>query len=159
MNSPLKQSKIKSMITKHMITVMGVLETRVRRKNMFNVWTRLNLHQWSFEHNYLTIEQGTIWVLYDTQYISLTVMEVNLKFIHCKITWDSDEFFWKCVYGSYDPVFRREMWRDLLRIGYNLSEPWLIQGNFYSICSNEDKVGGVPINPGATSDFLNLVEV
>lgn len=109
--------------------------------------------------------QGRIWVLYDTTHDNLMVIEQHLQFIHCKITWGEETIFWTCVYGSYNSTVIREMWRELTRIGIDLQAPWLIQGDFNSVSSNEDRIGGIPINKEAASEFqnwilgLNLVEV
>lgn len=164
-NSPLKQSELKTMIAKYKIDVMGVMETRIREENMSEVWGKLNLSNWNLVHNYGMNDQGRIWVLYDTSLICLRVLEVHVQFIHCMITKGNHSFYWTCVYGSYNSLARKELWRELTRIGNQLAEPWLIQGDFNAVCSNEDRIGGNPINEVAADEFqswilnLELVEV
>lgn len=139
LSSPLKQSEIKNMIARNKVVVMGILETRVQKDNFSEVWTKLNLVEWSVEHNY--------WCL------------------HCEIIWGEDVFCWTCIYGSYHLEMRRKLWRDLLKIGSSIKIPWLIQGDFNSVCSNEDRIRRIPINVEAIDDFpnwilgLDLVEV
>lgn len=87
----------------------------------------------------------------------MIVLEVNLQFLHCKISWGTNVIFWICVYGSYDPGIKKELWKELGKIGSALNSPWLIQGDFNSICSNEDKIGRIPINEEAARDFQNWI--
>ncbi|KAH7690124.1 DNase I-like protein [Dioscorea alata] len=155
LNSPLKQSEVKILIARYNIVLIGVLETRVR----------VEIMDWNLKHNYLLCNQGRIWVLYDTRKISLMVIVTGSQFIHFKLTRGNTVFFWTCVYGSYNAEVRRELLRDLARLGSGLNAPWLIQGDFNAICSNEDRVGGAPVNVGAANEFqswilgLDLVEV
>lgn len=123
LNSSLKQSKVKIMIARYKLVVMGVLETRLRTENMDAVWNKIQLHQWKMEHIYSMSDQGRIWVIYDPRQFNLLVLEVNLQFIHCKITMGDFTVYWTCVYGSYNHVIRREMWMKLSRIGNHLIEP------------------------------------
>lgn len=136
---------------------MGVLETRVREENREDVWAKLNLGHWKLEHNYLMSSQGRIWVMYDAKVVTLMVVGKSSQYIHCKVTWGEVIFFWTCVYGSYDFGERRELWRDLTRIGSMLRDPWLIQGDFNAIYSNDDRMGGVPANKEATNEFQNWI--
>lgn len=165
LNSPLKQSELRMLIAKHMVFVLGILETRVKEEHVEEVWPRLNLNEWKMVHNYSLNDQGRIWIMYDTKHIKLLVLEMNSQFIHCQISWGEDVFLWTCVYGSYIPNVRKEMWRELTRIGNNLDAPWLIQGDFNSVSNDADRIGGNLVNKEAASEFqnwilgLNLVEV
>lgn len=153
------------MIAKYKIVLIGILETRVKKEHWVGVWPKMKLNQWNMEHNYTMCDQGRIWVLYDDRAVNLQMLEVHTQFIHCQITWGSEKFLWTCVYGSYNPNEKRDMWRSLLRIGHNLNKPWLIQGDFNAVSCNEDRIGGIPVNEEAAIKFqnwivdLNLIEI
>lgn len=165
LNCSLKQSGITSLITKYKVVVLGILETRIKEGNWCDIWKRFQLPQWSLVHNYSSSDQGRIWIIFDSRRVSITVIEEQMQFIHCKVNLENNVFYWTCVYGSYDLHIRRNLWRDLMRLGKGLSKPWLIQGDFNAVSSNEDRLGGNPVNSEAASDFqdwilgLDLVEV
>lgn len=59
---------------------------------MNEIWKNLHLNQWKMEHNYLLNDLGRLWMLYDSNPISLQVIERNSQFIHCQITWENEIF-------------------------------------------------------------------
>ena len=149
------------MISRLKIAVLGVLETRIKEENMEEIWANLSLPIWGLVHNYSNSNLGRIWVLFDTSKVNLTAVDCSVQFIHYKIVWCTDIFYWTCVYGSYDPYLRR----SLARLGKDLDGPWLIQGDFSAICSNKDRKRGVLVNQEATNEpqewilGLDLLEV
>ncbi|KAH7671478.1 DNase I-like protein, partial [Dioscorea alata] len=157
LNGPIKQSGLKSVIMKYKIAVMGILETRIKVENWCELWRKFQLPQWNIAHNYSSSDHGRIWVLYDSTKANVNVIEEHAQFIHYRVIMDNDIFYWTCVYGSYDPSCRMELWRGLLRLGRNISEPRLIQGDFNAVCSNEDRMGGIQVNLEAAIEFQNWI--
>lgn len=45
------------------------------------------------------------------------------------------------MYGSNDKKERDQLWRDLLQIASNNSDPWTILGDFKAILNIEDRIG------------------
>lgn len=153
LNNPLKQAEIKSLIANKKIGVMGVLETRVKVDNMQLVWRNLKLANWNLVHNYSYDPLGRIWILYNANFVKLSVLHMSAQFIHCKIEWEGSVFLWTCVYGSYDPSLRKILWNDLHMLSISINIPWLLQGDFNAVMSNFDRMGGNPIDEQAASDF------
>lgn len=46
------------------------------------------------------------------------------------------------VYASTNITERRELWDSLLRLSYNMNSPWIVLGDFNSILSSQERVGG-----------------
>lgn len=93
--------------------------------------------------------------MYNTRQVDLMVLEVNLQFIRldgamknftghvCMV------LIIQTQEGSYVGIWEK--------IGRYLKASWLIQGGFNSVCSNEDRIGGVPINEEAANNFQNWI--
>lgn len=107
-------------------------------------------------HNYSHSALGRIWVLYNSNEIKLCVECLGAHFIHYKIEWSSNVFYWTCVY-SCDVHARRKLWKSLSKLNSRISIPWLIQGGFNAIMCACDRVGGNLVYLEDTEDFKNWI--
>lgn len=57
------------------------------------------------------------------------------------------------VYARYDALDRLSLWNDLYSVAHNLSLSWIISGEFNVIMSDEENIGGLPVNPMEYEDF------
>lgn len=74
-----------------------------------------------------------------------------------KAVYGNQDVIIKCVYASCDSTKRRILWNDL---SYAVpSCPWLIAGNFNIVCSQEEKLGGNPINIQDVHDFTHMLSM
>lgn len=46
------------------------------------------------------------------------------------------------VYDSNNMEERKELWKNLLKIGNSINEPWCICGDFNTLVNTKDTVGG-----------------
>ncbi|CAL1399736.1 unnamed protein product [Linum trigynum] len=61
------------------------------------------------------------------------------------------------IYDNPAPVQRRELWARLHSLAQDLKDPWLLVGDFNSILSPTEKLGGAPFNSSRTRDFQECV--
>lgn len=88
-------------------------------------------------------QSGGIWILWKASV--WTVLEVRSSFqvVHMRVRWKRDRWWaLSAVYGSPQPMLRRELWRDLKDMGREFSSAWAILGDFNSILYDHEKVGG-----------------
>lgn len=73
-NKPFKQKKIKALLCKHKIDVCGLLETRVKNSNFLRISQKI-FRNWHVINNYQFAGNGRIWLDYNSNKVSITVLE------------------------------------------------------------------------------------
>lgn len=60
-----------------------------------------------------------------------------------------------CIYASYNAEIRKYLWNSLLQPGYNI--PWMAIGDYNIVRSQDEKVGGLPVDANAISSFNDMI--
>ena len=143
-NDPLKQKEVISFVKEHSLSVVCLLETRVRISNKDRIFTSI-LPGWSLLHNYDHALLGRIWVCWKPSVVSITAMLCTDQAILCRITVlkDNSSFFCSAIYASNIPNDRRVLWSHLQGCSaYVRSMPWFLLGDFNTTKFSSEKIGG-----------------
>ncbi|KAJ8750888.1 hypothetical protein K2173_016069 [Erythroxylum novogranatense] len=133
---------LKSLISLHRVHIAVILEPRISGDAAFKMITRLGM---SHSHQVETAGySGGIWVLW-TAPIHLHIIYNNCQFIHCQLSLPNGiRSYFTVVYGSPKATFRTVLWTHLHCLVDEITEPWMVIGDFNAITTGVDKSGGKP---------------
>lgn len=153
LNDPNKVADLKKFFSLHQVTVVGLMETRVRKQNEQKIQKRLGSH-WKWLTNIHFSPKGRIWVGWNPSLISLEVLEIHEQFIHClvkSLDW-TVQIYVTFVYGLNALEGRHALWKDTQKLSVG-NTPWICLGDFNAILSTEDRVNGRPVSDAETRDL------
>ncbi|XP_057425985.1 uncharacterized protein LOC130719379 [Lotus japonicus] len=103
---------------------------------------------------------GGIWIFWSKSWGSVEVLSSHRQLVHVRVTPRSGQpsFSASFVYGSPNTSIREFLWRELRRIASQITEPWIVMGDFNSYMNASDKVGGAPPNLLSMSKFRDCIE-
>lgn len=125
-----KQAFAKQLIADNRISILGLLETRVKQAKASKISKNI-CHSWNWAFNYDTHINGRIWVGWNPNIWNLDVIFVSSQVIHCKVQsvdLFSTTFLLSFVYGLNSYLERRDLWHDLISISPPIS--WCMLGDF-----------------------------
>lgn len=139
-SNPTTLDSIKNLISMFQISVLMLFETKVSGRKAEDAIKCIGMK------NSHCVEAagfaGGIWVLWNEP-ISLTVVQNNWQFLHFKIVFPNNiTACISAVYGSPQPLIRRQLWEDLNSLAEDVTDPWLVVGDFNAFLEENDKVGG-----------------
>ncbi|CAJ2657672.1 unnamed protein product [Trifolium pratense] len=91
---------------------------------------------------------GGIAVAWQSDCFSVDVCKKSFQYLHLKVKYRNGDWWnFTPVYASPMEMNRNLLWRDIESIAQNMSEPWLVAGDFNDIaCAAEKKGGAVASN-------------
>ena len=128
----------------HSLSVVCILETRVRNSNKDRIFTSI-LPDWGLLHNYDHALLGRIWVCWNPSVVSIAAMHCTDQAILCYITVlkDNSFFFCSAIYASNNQIDRRVLWSHLQWCASIVgSMPWFLVGDFNTTRFSSEKNGG-----------------
>lgn len=88
-------------------------------------------------------QAGGIWCIWDTSSWKVDIIESSDQFVHTRVTWKgSIKWLITAVYASPNYIRRNQLWGDLTRISEAVNEPWVVLGDFNTICGPHERKGG-----------------
>ncbi|XP_074300168.1 uncharacterized protein LOC141631389 [Silene latifolia] len=140
LNSDTKKRDIKWFLYQSEVVLFGLLETRVKPGSLNKVAANV-CNGWSFLTNHSCHSGGRIWVLWQSQIISVTVVDMGAQFIHLKVNdlRDSKTFYATYVYGFNKIEERVSLWDAFL--SWNVREPWIVLGDFNNVMFANERIG------------------
>ena len=124
LNHPLKQKEVVSRIRKLNISLVCLLETRVKMPKMQEIMGKM-FAGWSCVHNYEYARNGRIWMIWK-DVVKVSLISATDQSITSWVDYDSKKFVLTAIYGSNEGEDRKLLWRHLESIG--LTEPWILAG-------------------------------
>ena len=108
---------------------------------------------------------GGIWLLWQDNF-TVTIFKNHSQFVHFRVDdGKSNSSYITAVYASPIRSNRNFLWRELSRLANNVTDPWLIGGDFNSFLHNSEKKcgsqrysSGCPMFNGWINDF-NLYDL
>ncbi|XP_057432391.1 uncharacterized protein LOC130725156 [Lotus japonicus] len=149
---------LKYLVGRHDISCLALYETRVSAVKIPSI-----LRTVGFDDFYAVEAEGFaggIWLLWSTQWGSLEVLSHHRQYVHARITPKNSltSMLVKFVYASPNAALRNILWRELRSIAANISEPWVVLGDFNSYLSPGDKVGGATPNAASMQKFRDCLD-
>lgn len=157
LNSPAKQKGVQSLVRKHSIDVLGLVETKFNLVNA-SFFMKNYFPDWSFSHNFDIAPGGRILLIWDSSKAHVEILERSAQVMHCKLrcTVSHNSFFVSFVYGYWSVTTRRPLWDSLWTFGNPLTLPWMVLGDFNCLLSPDERVNGVPPTEYQINEFVDL---
>ncbi|XP_057249345.1 uncharacterized protein LOC130590807 [Beta vulgaris subsp. vulgaris] len=136
-----KHGDVRTLLSHHKCGLFGLLETRVKPKNVDKVYPRV-CPNWSIVANYSYHKGGRIWLIWLHNKFEVEILESRAQYIHSKVTHKGKNvsFYLTMVYCSNDLDERLVMWEDLKRLKIR-NDPWVICGDFNNVVNFNERVG------------------
>jgi exonuclease III len=148
LNHPSKQKEVQSVVRSKKIGLVCLVETKVKEANVGSISSTMLL-DCEFCYNYESHYLGRIWVCWSREEFAVTVLHKSDQCITCLIHSIKDKNSWHhtFVYGSNNPVERRNLWQNLKSIKLRVvCGPWMLCGDFNSVWFLEEKWGSNSLN-------------
>jgi endonuclease/exonuclease/phosphatase family metal-dependent hydrolase len=154
---------MKEVIRKHHPTFLAILETHVPYARLSNFWST---------NNYTPIHiveanghSGGIWLLKNSAAITnTTIIDYNQYSITFTIGLGTASFTCTSVYASPNSSLRPNFWNYLAHLSQNITNPWMLIGDFNETLLPSDQQGGIFNNARAAifakfMDDCNLLDL
>lgn len=142
----LQQNEVRKLIQEHKLSLVGLVETKVKEVNKERVLRALAT-DWNVVCNYNHSLRGRIWVCWNPAKLDLSVISQNEQVIHCVVREIANS--WSCIisiaYGENCYRNREFLWDDLLSFADSIrGRPWPVAGDFNAVRRINERVGGSP---------------
>lgn len=156
---PHKQKEVGAVARKYDLDIIGIVDTRVQETNMQMVLNNC-LPGWGVFDNYSVNGAGRIWLCWKPTVGIVRCIDIHEQSITVEVTKSSGTvLIVTMVYASTDGAKRRELWNNLVRLSSGINIPWIVLGDFNSILSSQERVGGGDVRPHHFADFLDCVTI
>ncbi|KAI9118699.1 hypothetical protein K1719_010144 [Acacia pycnantha] len=101
---------------------------------------------------------GGIWILWNLEDLVVDVLEKDDQFIHCRWFLNGKSMLFTAVYANPCEQRRQQIWNSLYRVAVDISEPWMLAGDFNEIKSPSEQIGGGRINETRCRKFSDWIQ-
>ncbi|KAI9110616.1 hypothetical protein K1719_018482 [Acacia pycnantha] len=147
---------VKDMKSRHKLDLVVILEPRVSGIQASRI-----IKNWGFRHSVRMEAEGFsggIWIVWQRDDLNMAVITKDEQFIHCKIGLDGEEMLFSAVYASPCEQKRRRLWEVFQEIAINVTEPWLVAGDFNEIKTPLEQKGGGRVNDTRCRRFNDWIQ-
>ena len=155
LNDPLNKKELSMFFRVHPLSVVCILETRVRNSNKDRIFNAI-LPGWGLLNKYEHASLGKIWVCWNPRVVSIVDMLCTDQAILCYITVlkDNSSFFCSDIYASNNQIDRRVLWNHMQWCASTVgSKPWFLVGDFNTTRFSSEKNGGNMNTDTAMEEF------
>ncbi|CAL1370678.1 unnamed protein product [Linum trigynum] len=100
---------------------------------------------------------GGIWLLWNSSCNTVEEKDRSFQHLHVSVEQGTTKWMSTAVYGNPALIQRRGLWNSLRDIAEDISDPWLVAGDFNSILYASEKSGGAPFDASRVRDFQDCV--
>ena len=105
---------------------------------------------------------GGIWLLWNEN--SSFMVEIITRSDHSihalvKVHSSSTSFLFTAVYAPPQFYKRKSFWDYLQNLALNIALPWVLMGDFNDMTSDDEKLGGLPVNRSRIAAFRNCIDI
>ncbi|KAI9098542.1 hypothetical protein K1719_025167 [Acacia pycnantha] len=147
---------LKDIIFRYKLNIVVILEPRIS-----GVKAHKTIQNWGFKFS-VRVEAdgfaGGIWICWKSDLLQINVLAQNEQFIQCKLGLNGDELLFTAVYASPCEQKRRHLWAVLKEMASNISEPWLVAGDFNEIKTPMEQKGGGRVNETRCRVFNDWIQ-
>lgn len=156
LNEQSRQFEVRSLLKNNKVSLAGLLETKIRSCN-FDKLIR-SFPEWDYINNYDRCLFGRLLVLWKKSVVSVRPLNRSDQMIHCYVTFLNElvSCYITFIYAANEPVERTPLWDELRIVGQNISEPWLILGDFNTTLLHDERVREGEIVACSTAELENL---
>lgn len=160
LNNPIKQVEIRKFIHAYSLSLIGIVETKVRHENLASTMKKCLPLGWSFVHNLVSGPVARISVAWDCQHSVVTVLFTSEQMLLLSVViMHQKTFIVSYIYGFNQASDRRKLW-DELRMGLGLvgNQPWIIVGDFNAVRWQQDKSDPTSFDSASAGEFNCCLE-
>ncbi|XP_074291655.1 uncharacterized protein LOC141618445 [Silene latifolia] len=138
-----KQRVVRSFLHNNGVGLFGLLETKLKPSMLLNRNTSI-CDGWSVSTNCSWHKGSRIWVLWKPdlfyiQFVSYSAQHIHMM-VHSRV--DNKDFQLTMIYAFNGLYERNELWNTLKGISTNCCMPWLWLGDFNTVLSPIERLGG-----------------
>ncbi|XP_062103379.1 uncharacterized protein LOC133814436 [Humulus lupulus] len=113
---------------------------------------------WCFTNNNPWIDKGRIIIAWNPRVFSLDIKLCTTQLIHCLVQLPNQtgRFLITFVYGFNDDFSWEQLWNDLQELAVDITEPWMVIGDFNEILSLHERIGK-KVTTKISSKFLECL--
>uniref|UniRef100_A0A803P1H3 DUF4283 domain-containing protein n=1 Tax=Cannabis sativa TaxID=3483 RepID=A0A803P1H3_CANSA len=149
-----REKLIKQLISSQKVGLVGLLETRVKARNLGALYLRM-FSGWCFTSNNAWHKGGRIIVSWNPNSFDVNIIKCTSQLIHLFVETVDKKFFLTFVYGFNDEIGRRSLWADLRDIASK--EAWVVLGDFNDILNKEERIC-TKVKHKNSSEFRDCVD-
>ncbi|CAL1377657.1 unnamed protein product [Linum trigynum] len=98
-----------------------------------------------------------IWLLWDSSIVHIVEAGRSSQFLLVRGKIGATEWYFTTVYGSPTLVQHGALWDSLRDIATNMSNPWLLCGDFNSLLHASEKFGAVDFDASCVREFQDCL--
>ncbi|XP_060211853.1 uncharacterized protein LOC132639425 [Lycium barbarum] len=99
-----------------------------------------------------------IWAFVDQEWEVTVLMDREQHLTLRLINWDVDmTMIVTLVYAKCDSTDMIELWDDVYYLARDMTDPWLVAGDFHVITDESEKYGGLPVSLNEVEDFRHCI--
>ncbi|KAJ8432338.1 hypothetical protein Cgig2_020687 [Carnegiea gigantea] len=135
------------------------LESKVKDQNMVQVMGKVCPY-WQWVHNASMTKRGRIILSWHPRRYQFNMILKIDQLIHGEAIHllTNMKFYITFVYGRNLEDQRIPLWGDLMSLAQSLEDPWYMLGDFNSVLKLGERIGGVEVTDGETSDFAACIK-
>ncbi|KAI9089746.1 hypothetical protein K1719_029039 [Acacia pycnantha] len=99
-------------------------------------FSKQSYQNWGFKHSVRREAEGFsggIWILWNLDDLLVDVVMLEDQFIHCNLVMSGTKMCFTAVYASPNEQRRHRTWDMLLTLSQEITDPWLLAGDFNDI--------------------------
>lgn len=159
LNNPIKQAEIRKFIHANSLSLIGIVESKIRKENMDLSLKHCIPDGWDYVHNGNIGSVARIVVAWRKQGAVVSKLFTSDQMILLSVDIDMKSFLVSVVYGSNQVSSRRQLWIDLRScFGLVGSNPWILVGDFNTVRRQNEKSDPSHFDASAASDFNSCLE-
>ncbi|GAV90664.1 Exo_endo_phos domain-containing protein, partial [Cephalotus follicularis] len=131
MNDPSKHNEVRHFICSNSISMLGILESKVRAHNLDKVVRSIN-KQWVYTSNHSVSLLGRVVVMWDPSHLDFVPIFATEQAIHGRVLLAGNmSIRISFVYGFCDRSTRQHLWNDIIHCADQFRPyPWAVMGDF-----------------------------
>ncbi|KAI9117474.1 hypothetical protein K1719_011640 [Acacia pycnantha] len=133
------------------LDVVVILEPRISGNLASSV-----IKNWGFQYSVKKEAEGFpggIWILWSREDLAVDVIEIEDRFIHCRLGVNNKSMLFSAIYASPNEQRRHRVWDRMFNISLEITEPWLLAGDFNEIKTPLEQKGGGRTNEAKVHEF------
>ncbi|KAH7861825.1 hypothetical protein Vadar_031371 [Vaccinium darrowii] len=153
LNDPLKQKEVLSFIRSQKLSLVGIVETKVRSENFDKTVRFCFPTQWASIHNGSNDRVSRIIVAWNALDVTVDIIFSSSQLVVVKVlSADQKLFYVSFVYGHNSVVDRRSLWIDMKTMALSIGNaPWIQLGDFNVVRNPTERLMG--FDRGASDEF------
>ncbi|KAH7847812.1 hypothetical protein Vadar_030492 [Vaccinium darrowii] len=153
LNDPLKQKEVLSFIRSQKLSLVGIVETKVRSENFDKTVRFCFPAPWASIHNGSNDRVSRIIVAWNALDVTVDIIFSSPQLVVVKVlSADQKLFYVSFVYGHNSVVDRRSLWIDMKTMALSIGNaPWIQLGDFNVVRNPTERLMG--FDKGASDEF------